>query len=111
VARAFNAAHGRDGGGAAAACPIEDRLRWQEVAGVDVITAGFPCQAFNTAGAGQGFHDARGTVVFHLVEMCSVFRPPFMVLECAWEFFARPRWVNPILKAFEAIGHGVVVRC
>ena len=92
VARAFNAAHGSDGGGKAAAGPLEDRLRWQEIAGADIITAGFPCQAFSTAGAGQGFHDARGTVVFHLVEMCAILRPPFMVLECVWEFFARPRW-------------------
>ena len=111
VAGAFNAAHGQDGGALAAASPLEDRRRWHEIAGADIITAGFPCQAFSTAGAGRGFEDARGTVVFHLVEMCSVLRPPFMVLECVWEFFARPRWVGPTLRAFAGLGYGVVVRC
>ena len=110
VVRAFNAAHGGDGGALAVREPIGARERWPHLAGVDVVLAGFPCQAFSTIGARRGFDDARGTVIFDLFEMAAVLRPVALVLECVWGFFQNEEWLHPTLRAFREIGYGAVVR-
>ena len=38
---------------------------------VDVLTAGFPCQAFSVAGYRKGFNDERGNVFF---KICDIIR-------------------------------------
>lgn len=47
----------------------------------DVMCAGFPCQPFSHAGHHRGFEDARGTMFFHVLNIASVKRPKFIVLE------------------------------
>ena len=71
--------------------PIELRTRWARHVGTDGISAGFPCQAFSRVGLRQGYRDARGQVIFHLIQMCWVLRPRFMVLECVWPLFENPQ--------------------
>ena len=87
---AYNAAHGRGRTRPAECHPIELRTRWSRHVGTDVISAGFPCQAFSRVGLRQGYRDARGQVIFHLIQLCWVLRPRFMVLECVWPFFVNP---------------------
>ncbi len=48
---------------------------------IDLICAGFPCQAFSIAGRRQGFDDARGTLFFEIARIAAVKRPPFLLLE------------------------------
>ena len=83
---AYNAAHSHAPTQPAECHPIELRTRWSRHGGTDIISAGFPCQAFNRVGLRQGYRDARGQVIFHLIHMCWVLRPKFMALECVWPF-------------------------
>ena len=72
---AFNAAHLGNGQARARVAPLQERATWHGMEGVQLLTAGFPCQPFSKTGKLKGFRDSRGTVVFDLVELCSVLRP------------------------------------
>lgn len=51
---------------------------------VDLLFAGFPCQSFSVGGRRQGFEDARGAAVFHLIRLLNEWgneRPTVMILE------------------------------
>lgn len=47
----------------------------------DVITAGFPCQAFSIAGRRLGFEEARGTLFFEIARIIDARRPRALFLE------------------------------
>ncbi len=47
----------------------------------DVLCAGFPCQPFSIAGKRLGFEDARGTVLFQLLNIISAQKPSIVILE------------------------------
>lgn len=48
---------------------------------VDVLVAGFPCQAFSVAGMQKGFDDARGQLFFEVVRAIETLSPPVVFLE------------------------------
>ena len=48
---------------------------------IDVLCAGFPCQAFSIAGYQKGFHDTRGTLFFDLEKIIETKRPKVVFLE------------------------------
>lgn len=48
---------------------------------VDVITGGFPCQAFSIAGKRKGFDDTRGTLFFEIARFANIVRPCYLFLE------------------------------
>lgn len=48
---------------------------------VDVICAGFPCQAFSIAGARRGFEDTRGTLFFEIARFAAILKPKYLFLE------------------------------
>lgn len=48
---------------------------------VDLITGGFPCQAFSYAGNKGGFDDARGTLFFELARAVKEVRPKVFLCE------------------------------
>jgi len=48
---------------------------------VDLITGGFPCQAFSYAGKKMGFNDARGTLFFEYARAINEVKPPICVAE------------------------------
>lgn len=55
---------------------------WKELDGkVDIITAGFPCQAFSIAGKRRGFQDTRGTMFFEVARAAQQIHPQFLFLE------------------------------
>ena len=47
----------------------------------DLLTAGFPCQAYSIAGNRQGFQDPRGTLFKEIVRVAQAKRPRFLLLE------------------------------
>ncbi|MEI8375757.1 MAG: DNA (cytosine-5-)-methyltransferase [Planctomycetota bacterium] len=47
----------------------------------DLLTGGFPCQPFSSAGKKQGIKDPRGTLFSAIVEMLKRHKPRFFVLE------------------------------
>ncbi len=48
---------------------------------VDLLTGGFPCQAFSYAGNKGGFEDTRGTLFFELARAVNEIRPKVFVAE------------------------------
>lgn len=48
---------------------------------IDVVTGGFPCQAFSYAGKGLGFQDARGTLFFEFARCIKETKPLICVGE------------------------------
>jgi DNA (cytosine-5)-methyltransferase 1 len=54
----------------------------QKFAGkIDVLTGGFPCQAFSYAGQGAGFADARGTLFYEFARCVSELQPKIAIGE------------------------------
>lgn len=49
--------------------------------GIDVLCAGFPCQAFSIAGKRGGFEDTRGTLFFDVAEIIKRKKPKAIFLE------------------------------
>lgn len=47
----------------------------------DLLTGGFPCQAFSMLGHRRGFEDARGTLFFSLAKLIAETRPRWFLLE------------------------------
>lgn len=48
---------------------------------IDILTAGFPCQAFSIAGYQKGFHDDRGNLFFSIIDIVKLIRPKVLLLE------------------------------
>jgi DNA (cytosine-5)-methyltransferase 1 len=72
-------------------CPwdVEDKLRLGDIKLInpyelddfDLLTGGFPCQAFSAAGKGQGELDHRGTLFNEIIRIAEVKKPKYMLLE------------------------------
>lgn len=58
-------------------CKIEAK----NIPDFDILLAGFPCQAFSTAGKGLGFQDTRGTLFFEIERILKEKRPYGFILE------------------------------
>ena len=52
-----------------------------QVAGYDILCAGFPCQPFSQCGQHKGFEDKRGTLFFHIMKFVHFHKPKVIVLE------------------------------
>lgn len=53
----------------------------REIPSHDILTGGFPCQAFSIAGQRRGFDDTRGTLFFEIARIASHHRPRYLLLE------------------------------
>lgn len=48
---------------------------------VDIVTAGFPCQPFSSAGLKKGFDDERGQVFYRVIDILNHIKPKAFLLE------------------------------
>ena len=55
---------------------------------VDIITSGFPCQAFSVAGYRKGFEDDRGNLFFETLRFINYLKPKAYLLENVKIFMA-----------------------
>lgn len=65
--------------------PVEElSVHGDRLPPVDVLTAGFPCQAFSIAGGKRGFDDPRGLLFLHIIRIVREFgknKPKILLLE------------------------------
>ena len=76
---------------------------------VDVITGGFPCQAFSVAGYRKGFEDERGNLFFEILRLLKVKRPRVVFLENVKNLVSHDggNTFRVIIEALEAHGYHV----
>lgn len=75
----------------------------------DVLTAGFPCQPFSSAGKKLGLADPRGTLFGRVVEVLDRHRPRFFVLENVKRLLSMDQGQHfaTILSALVSLGYWV----
>lgn len=75
--------------------------------GFDLLTAGFPCQAFSIMGRRQGFKDPRGRLFFHLARILHHKRPRVVLLENVKGLLchARGETFRAILNTLSELGY------
>jgi DNA (cytosine-5)-methyltransferase 1 len=56
-------------------------VKGAELAEVDLITAGFPCQSYSLSGHRMGLQDPRGQVIYELFRILKETRCPYILLE------------------------------
>lgn len=57
------------------------KIETKNIPDFDILCAGFPCQAFSSAGKRQGFADTRGTMFFEVERILRDKRPKGFILE------------------------------
>lgn len=57
------------------------QVKSADIPNFDILCAGFPCQAFSSAGKRQGFADTRGTLFFEVERILRDKRPKGFILE------------------------------
>ena len=73
-----------------------------------MITAGFPCQPFSTAGDQKGFDDERGDLIFDVLRIVDSKKPDLVLLENVPGLETTSgQVIETIKKKFEEIGYGV----
>lgn len=74
---------------------------------VDLITGGFPCQAFSIAGNRRGFEDTRGTIFFHIARAIKEIQPSYVLLENVKGLLShdKGRTYGTIVQALDELGY------
>ncbi len=57
------------------------KVKLDSLESIDILSAGFPCQAFSIAGYRKGFKDERGNVFFEILRYLEYFKPEVVFLE------------------------------
>ena len=75
----------------------------------DIITGGFPCQAFSIAGKRRGFEDTRGTLFFEIARAIKEIEPSYALLENVKGLFShdKGRTFGTIIQALDELGYVV----
>ena len=78
----------------------------------DVVTGGFPCQAFSYAGKGLGFEDTRGTLFYEFARCIKEVQPKLFVAENVRGLISHQsgKTLKTILSVLESLGYNVQYR-
>jgi DNA (cytosine-5)-methyltransferase 1 len=76
----------------------------------DLLTGGFPCQAFSIAGKGKGELDPRGTLFYDIVRIAEVKKPKYMLLENVKGLTTKKHkeTFNKIISELNRVGYDVI---
>jgi len=87
--------------------PIHEDIRTLEElpAGVDIITAGFPCQDLSSAGLKQGLKGKRSGLFYHVVRLARQARPPLVFMENVNNLRMLPQVWKTVLREMAIIGY------
>ena len=79
---------------------------------VDLVTGGFPCQAFSYAGKKLGFGDTRGTLFAEFARCVEEIQPKMFLAENVRGLVSHDhgRTLKTILNVFESLGYKVIYR-
>jgi len=77
---------------------------------VDVVTGGFPCQAFSYAGKKLGLNDARGTLFYEFARVVQEVNPPICIGENVRGLLSHEngKTVQGMISILNEIGYNVV---
>ena len=99
----------RDRFGAESIVAGDVRVRIDDIPPHDLLTAGFPCQPFSSAGKKQGIEDPRGTLFQVIVDVLRARRPRYFVLENVKRLLEMERGGHfaTILRALSQLDYGI----
>ncbi|MFR9620156.1 MAG: DNA (cytosine-5-)-methyltransferase [Rikenellaceae bacterium] len=77
---------------------------------VDIVTGGFPCQAFSYAGKKRGFEDTRGTLFYEFARCVKEVSPKVFVAENVKGLLSHDggRTLETIIFTFEELGYTII---
>src|SRR5690606_36073756 len=77
---------------------------------VDVVTGGFPCQAFSYAGKRMGFEDARGTLFYEFARVVKEVNPSICIGENVRGLLSHDngKTLKGMISILDEIGYNVV---
>lgn len=76
---------------------------------IDIVTGGFPCQAFSYAGKKLGFNDTRGTLFYEFARIVNEVKPKIFMAENVRGLLNhdKGRTLSTIIKVLEEVGYKV----
>jgi DNA (cytosine-5)-methyltransferase 1 len=79
---------------------------------VDIVEAGFPCQAFSYAGTKNGFDDTRGTLFFEFARSVNEIRPKIAIAENVRGLISHDggRTLRTMIRTLDEIGYNVTYK-
>lgn len=80
-----------------------------EIPSHDLLTAGFPCQPFSSAGQKKGFRDPRGMLFSVIVDILRTHRPRYLILENVKRLLLMEKGIHfaTILSALTDLGYQI----
>ncbi len=80
-----------------------------EIPSHDLLTAGFPCQPFSSAGQKKGFRDPRGMIFSVIVDILKAHRPPYFILENVKRLLLMEKGIHfaTVLSALTELGYHI----
>jgi len=81
--------------------------------GVDVITAGFPCQDLSVCGVGQGFEGKRSSLYREVIRIIGECKPRYAIFENVTGLLTgdRGRWFSQFLNDLARVGYDAQWSC